>query len=110
MKENNREVIKGFRLTQAEAEELSRRAAEAGMKESEYLRLCLKSRPNDFPEIRKLLRELINEVNHVGNNVNQIARKTNAGEGGPGDRARLLAYMMRLSTGMSRVVEELGDM
>lgn len=29
-------------------------------------------KPNDYPEIRILLRELINEVNHIGININQM--------------------------------------
>lgn len=110
MENEKKEVIKGFRLTKIEAEELSRRAAEAGVSESDYLRLCLKSSPNDFPEIRKMIRELINEINHVGVNINQITRNNNAGVYIPEDKMRLIAYMKRISTGMNKVVEELGDM
>ena len=110
MENEKKDVIKGFRLTRVEAEELSRRAAEAGMSESDYLRLCLSSSPNDFPEIRKMIREMINEINHVGTNINQIARNNNAGIYIPEDKIRLIAYMKRLSNGMNKVVEELGDM
>lgn len=110
MENEKKDVIKGFRLTRVEAEELSRRAAEAGMSESDYLRLCLSSSPNDFPEIRKMIREMINEINHVGTNINQITRNNNAGIYIPEDKIRLIAYMKRLSNGMNKVVEELGDM
>ena len=110
MENEKKDVIKGFRLTKIEAEELSRRAAEAGVSESDYLRLCLNSSPNDFPEIRKMIRELINEINHVGNNINQITRSNNAGTYIPEDKVRLIAYMKRLSNGMNEVVERLGNM
>jgi len=110
MEAEKKEVIKGFRMTRVEAEELSRRAREAGIRESDYLRLCLKSSPNDYPEVRILLRELINEVNHVGTNINQITKNNNSGIYVPEDKIRLIAYMKRLSSGMHKVVEEIGDM
>ena len=106
----NKDIIKGFRITENEAEELSRRASEAGMSESQYLRLCLSSSPNDFPEIRKAIKQLINEINSIGVNVNQIARNSNAGFFVPEDKVRLFAYMNRLSALVSKVVEDIGDM
>ena len=60
-----------------EAELLSNKACAANMKEAEYLRLLISQKPNDYPEIRKLLKDLINEVNHIGNNINQIAHWAN---------------------------------
>ena len=108
--QKKKSVIKGFRMTDAEAEELSDRAAEAGMSESDYLRLCLKSSPNDFPEIRKAIKQLINEINHIGVNVNQIAKNSNSGFFVPDDKVRLFAYMNRLSVLMNKVVEDIGDM
>lgn len=106
----NKNIIKGFRITEEESEELSMRAEKAGMSESEYLRLCLSSSPNDFPEIRKAIKQLINEINHIGVNVNQIAHNSNAGLFIPDDKVRLFAYMNRLSTLVSKVVEDIGDM
>ena len=46
-----------------------------GMTDSDYMRFLLSQKPEDYPEIRQMLSELINEVNHIGNNINQIARK-----------------------------------
>jgi uncharacterized protein Yka (UPF0111/DUF47 family) len=110
VKPKRKSVIKGFRISETEAEELSRRAAEAGMSESDYLRLCIKSSPNDFPEIRKAIKQLINEINSIGVNVNQIARNSNSGFFVPDDKVRLFAYMSRLSSLMNKVVEDIGDM
>ena len=35
-----------------EADRLKKQAQESGMKESEYIRLLLSQKPNDYPEIR----------------------------------------------------------
>ena len=70
-------VVKPFRMTEKEAEKLKSDAKQRGMKESEYIRLLMSQKPNDYPEIRILLRDLINEVNAIGNNINQIAHWTN---------------------------------
>lgn len=57
-------------MTEKEAEKLRLDAEQRGIKESEYIRLLLSQKPNDYPEIRIMLRELINEVNAIGNNIN----------------------------------------
>lgn len=41
-----------------------------GRTESQYLRLLIRQRPDDYPEIQLQLGHLINEVNHVGVNIN----------------------------------------
>ena len=71
-------VVKPFRMTEKEAEKLRQDAEQRGIKESEYIRLLLSQKPNDYPEIRIMLRELINEVNAIGNNINQITRTHNS--------------------------------
>lgn len=48
-----------------EAELLAKKAGESGMCEADYLRLLISQKPNDYPEVRKLLKELINEVNRI---------------------------------------------
>ena len=63
-------VSKLLRMTPEEAKMLSEKAKQAGMTETEYLRLLISQRPNDYPEIRRLLKELINEVNRIGINSN----------------------------------------
>ena len=45
-----------------EAELLAKKSKESGMCEADYLRLLISQKPNDYPEVRKLLKELINEV------------------------------------------------
>lgn len=58
-------VVTPFRMTEKEAEKLRLDAEQRGIKESEYIRLLLSQKPNDYPEIRIMLRELINEVNAI---------------------------------------------
>ena len=65
------------------------------MRESEYIRLLLSQKPNDYPEIRILLKELINEVNAIGNNINQITRNYNSKLYRTEDRELLSAYMKK---------------
>lgn len=96
MAAEKKDIIKPFRLTRQEADMLKSRARERGVKESEYLRLLLSQKPNDYPEIRVLLKELIGGVNAVGNNINQITRNHNSKLYRAEDRELLCACMKKL--------------
>ena len=91
-------VVKPFRMTEKEAEKLKSDAMQRGMKE-----------PNDYPEIRILLRDLINEVNAIGNNINQITRNHNSKLYRKEDRELLSAYMKKLNLLVKEVVDTLGN-
>lgn len=104
-----RTVIKPFRMTEKEAEQLCRRAAQYKMKESAYIRLLLSQKPNDYPEIRMLLKELIGEVNAIGNNINQITRNHNSKLYREEDRELLIAYMKKLNLLVKEAVEKVGN-
>ena len=69
-------VRKTLRLMPGEAKELSEKAGAAGMCEADYLRLLITQKPNDYPEIRILLKELINEVNGLAESKGFGIRKT----------------------------------
>ena len=101
-------VKKTLRLTPAESRLLSEKAETFHMNEAEYLRLLISQTPNDYPEISQELKQLINEVNHIGVNVNQIARNSNAGYFNGADRQQLLAYMQKLNAELEQVVKLLG--
>ncbi len=90
-------VKKTLRLTPYEAYNLSEKAKKAGMCEAAYLRLLISQRPNDYGEVRIIIRELINEVNAIGNNINQITRNHNSGLYSADDRELLKAYMKKLN-------------
>lgn len=102
-------VRKTLRLMPVEAELLSNKACAANMKEAEYLRLLISQKPNDYPEIRRLLKDLINEVNHVGNNINQIVRNNNSGLYTKADKERLIAYMKKLNVAVNEAVIMIGN-
>lgn len=90
-------VRKTLRLMPCEAKALSDKAGAAGMCEADYLRLLITQKPNDYPEIRILLKDLINEVNAIGNNINQITRNYNSKLYRIEDRELLTAYMKKLN-------------
>ena len=71
-------IRKTLRLMPQEAKVLSDKAKANGMNEAEYIRLLISQKPNDYPEVRKLLKELINEINRIGININQIVFNSNA--------------------------------
>lgn len=102
-------VVKPFRMTEKEAAQLKEKARQRGMKESEYIRLLLSQKPNDYPEIRILMKELINEVNAIGNNINQITRNHNSKIYREADRELLSAYMKKLNLQVKEVAEILGN-
>ncbi len=105
--EGKKEIIKPFRLTRKEADRLKKQAQESGMKESEYLRLLLSQKPNDYPEIRILLKELIGEVNVIGNNVNQITRNYNSKLYRMEDREFLCACMKKLNLTVREITDKI---
>ena len=96
-------------MTKKEAEFLKKSAEQNGMKESEYIRLLLSQKPNDYPEIRILLRELINEINAIGNNINQITRNHNSKLYRKEDRELLSAYMKKLNLLLREMIEKIGN-
>jgi hypothetical protein len=88
---------------------LAAKANEAGMNETDYLRLLLGQKPGDRAEVKALAKELINETRRVGNNINQIACNRNMGICCPTDTNRLTAYMAKLYEAMERAVKAIGD-
>ena len=92
-----------------EAKMLSGKAHAANMNEAEYLRLLISQKPNDYPEIRKLLKDLINEVNHIGNNINQIVHNNNSALYMKADKERLVAYMKKLNVAVKEAVVMIGN-
>lgn len=102
-------VSKLIRMTPDEAELLSAKAAQANLDESSYLRLMISQKPNDYPEIRALIKELINEVNRIGNNINQIVYNNNSRLYSTDDKNRLFAYMKKVHQKLDEVVKIIGN-
>lgn len=102
-------VRKTLRLMPSEAIVLAEKAKTANMNEAEYLRLLIRQKPNDYPEIRVLLKELINEVNRIGINVNQIVYHYNIDMYSNADKEQLIAYMRKLILTVNKVVDQVGN-
>ena len=98
-----------LRLTPAESRLLSEKSEAFHMNEAEYLRLLISQMPNDYPEIRQALKQLINEVNHIGVNINQIVHHHNYELYSEEDRQQLIAYMKKLNNTVKEVVVRLGN-
>lgn len=93
---SGRNDIISFRVTKDEKKKLQEMAKEFNVSESEFLRRQIRQRPSDYPEIRILMGNLINEVNRVGVNINQIVKKNNAEFYDEMDKVRLEAYMRKI--------------
>ena len=102
-------IKKTLRLMPKEAQELAEKAKSAGMCEADYLRLLITQKPNDYPEICILLRELINEVNAIGNNINQITRNHNSKLYRETDREFLSACMKKLNLLVKEAADKIGN-
>ena len=100
-------IRKTLRLMPQEAKVLSDKAN--GMNEAEYIRLLISQKPNDYPEVRKLLKELINEINRIGININQIVFNSNAQIYSKKDKEQLVAYMKKLNQSVSEAVVKIGN-
>lgn len=109
MSDSGLSLTKKFRLSVTDAKLLEKKAKEANISESEYLRLMISQKPNDYPEVRQLLRDLINEVNRIGVNINQITYSHNAELYSEEDKERLVAYMRKLNVAVAKVVEKVGN-
>ena len=92
-----------------EAKMLAKKACDNGMNEAEYIRLLISQKPNDYPEVRKLLKELINEINRIGININQIVFNSNAQIYSKKDKEQLVAYMKKLNQSVSEAVVKIGN-
>ena len=96
-------------MTKEYAKELAKKAKGNGMNEAEYIRLLISQKPNDYPEVRKLLKELINEINRIGININQIVFNNNAGLYSKDDKTQLIAYMRKLNQKVDEAVSQIGN-
>jgi hypothetical protein len=101
-------IRKTLRLRPEEAELLAEKSKAAQMNEAEYLRFLISQRPNDYPEIRAMMKQLINEVNRIGVNINEVVHNNNSELYLPSDKQHLIAYMKKLNQVMQAVEKKLG--
>ena len=94
-----------LRLSQAEAERLYQDSKRCGLSKTAYLRQLIigaeiKARPSQ--EIKKLR----TEIHYIGNNMNQITRKINAGFGSKEDAAQIKYLLGELYRLMYEIAKE----
>lgn len=96
-----------FRVTKDEKKKLQEMAKAYGVTESEFLRRKIRQRPSDYQAIKILIGHLINEINHVGVNINQIVKRNNVGFYDEGDKVLLEAYMRKICDELHERLEKL---
>lgn len=101
----NKEHMISVRLTDAERRKLSQICAVSGLPVSAAIRemiggITIRQRPPQE------LHELYVEINHIGNNINQIARKANAGFATKEDVRELKFLMRTIEAKMTELVKQ----
>ena len=99
------------RLTEAEHAHIERQTAKYGIKTSEYLRRLVEQDMgrislNDMGTKESLLQRkaLINEINHIGVNINQIAHNVNSGKYLEYEKKKLFAMMEKIQKLLEGVI------
>lgn len=100
---------KEIRLSETEIKRIESDAKEKGMNFSQYVRYLTKNKPKEHPEVIKIFKNLINEINRIGTNINQIARNCNSGIYTYEDKRRLLAYMKSINFKLKEVIDLYGN-
>lgn len=93
------------RIGSAEKAAIKKKAADAGMDLSKYIRFLLAGCPaSRHPDMIREIQELRREVARVGNNINQIARAQNAYLFSSSDKESLRRDMKQLNDSMAAVI------
>lgn len=93
-----------IRLSQDDKKKLEKRAKESGITESAYIRKLINNEPVRTREDFQLIKSLVSEMNAIGNNINQIAHKFNAGIFSEYDRKLLLSLMSTLVKNTEQII------
>lgn len=104
-----RTMRKEIRLSEAEIKRIESDAKEKGMNFSQYVRYLAKNKPKEHPDVIKVFKKLINEINHIGTNINQIARNCNSGIYTYEDKRRLFAYIKSVNFKLKEVIDLYGN-
>lgn len=98
---------KEIRLSAEELEQLEQLSAEQELNSSQYIRMLITNQPRAYPGIQREIRNLVNEVNHIGNNINQITKNNNSGLYHEKDKKRLYILMKQLKELVGQMIEKL---
>ncbi len=94
-------IHKNFRITEAEAAHMAEQSMRYGINASEYIRRLIdadmgKPVPERTQEEFLAHKELVYEINRVGNNINQIVKNVNMHYYTEFEKRKLFALMQRL--------------
>ena len=109
MSSDKRDITKLIRFNDREYQIVKENASACNMNFSAYVRYAISNIKMPNPDMRKHILKLINEVNHIGNNVNQIVRNNNSGLYMDSDKTRLMEYMRLLNLKVGAFMEKYGD-
>lgn len=101
-------IKKTLRLTPAQNDMLSDQAEKNNQNEADYLRSLISQRPNEHPEIQKLLKKLINEINDIEEDIHRITYE-NEEKISVDDRDLLTALLMKVDSSIKEVVSLIGN-
>ena len=104
-----RTMRKEIRLSETEIKRIESDAKEKGMNFSQYVRYLAGNKPKEHPEVIKIFKNLINEINRIGTNINQIVRNCNSGIYTYEDKRRLLAYIKSVNFKLKEVIDLYGN-
>lgn len=96
-----KKVHRNFRLTEAEWEHMTRQSVRYGVSVSEYIRRLIeadmgKPMPERTQEEFLAHKELVYEINRIGNNINQIVKNVNMHYYTEYEKKKLFALMKKL--------------
>ena len=100
-------IQKTLRISEKESRIVNQEAKKYGLSVNQYFKMLLLHRPKDYPEIREILTDLRNEVNRVGNNINQIARKANESFIDRSDITLVITCLKKLVVSTDSVIGEI---
>lgn len=92
-----------MRIDEKDKKKLFSDAKKAGISASAYLRQLIHGKTPETREDYQLVKDLIYEINRIGNNINQIAKFFNSGYFSEGEKKKLFALMQKLNEEMEKV-------
>lgn len=96
-------IHKNFRLTQEELAHMEKQCRVYGINSSEYIRKLIDSDMGKLPVVQTreeflLRKELVYEINRIGNNINQIVKNVNMHYYTEHEKKKLFAMMRKIIT------------
>lgn len=95
-----------LRLTEKDKNRLFESSKRAGMTASSYIRSLINNEQPYLREDYQNIKNLVNEMNAIGNNINQIAKKFNMGMFSEYDKKHLIDLMSTLVKNTEKIINQ----